>query len=145
MHLLHLFVYFALYSYRYYGKMKLSRLRREREQMDLQWQALSNQLQPHFLFNSLNTISALVHEDEQRAEQFIRRLAHAYQYTLETYGKNLVPLKDELQFVQSYYYLLKTRFADQLDIKIDVAATADQLKVLPLGVQLLVENAIKHN
>lgn len=143
--LLYTVVYFALYSYRYYGKMKLTRLRQERKQLDLQWQALSNQLQPHFLFNSLNTISALVHEDEQRAAQFIRRLAHAYLYTLQTYGKNLVPLKDELQFVQSYYFLLKTRFEDHLDITIDEAATTDQLKVPPLGVQLLVENAIKHN
>ncbi|MGH1435170.1 MAG: sensor histidine kinase [Lewinella sp.] len=143
--LLYTVVYFALYSYRYHGKIKLATLRHERAQMDLQWKALSNQLQPHFLFNSLNTISALLHEDEQRAEQFIRRLAHAYQYTLETYGKNLVPLKDELQFVQSYYYLLKTRFADHLNIELDVAASTDHLKVPPLGVQLLVENAIKHN
>lgn len=143
--LLYTVIYFAIYSYQYYGKLKLTKLRQEREQMDLQWQALRNQLQPHFLFNSLNTISALVHEDEQRAELFIRRLAHAYQYTLDTYGKNLVPLTAELDFVKSYYYLLKTRFDDHLDIDIDLGATPEQQQVPPLGIQLLVENAIKHN
>ena len=138
-------VYFATHSYRYWGQLRLQAAREERERLDLQWQSLQAQLHPHFLFNSLNTISALVEEDEQRAETFIRKLAHTYRFSLESYEEPLIALRREMKLVESYFYLLQTRYPDSLHLELDLLEESRQKKVPPLALQLLVENAVKHN
>jgi LytS/YehU family sensor histidine kinase len=97
------------------------------------------------LFNSLNTISSLVYKDPQSAEQFIRRLAQTYQYILSTQHKQFVLLKEEVEFVQSYYYLLRIRFQQQLSVEINLPSGIMNTKIPPLTLQILVENAVKHN
>jgi len=137
--------YFALYSYQYYGQRAVAELQQKREQIDLQWAALRNQLQPHFLFNSLNTVSALMYRNPQEAETFIRQLADTYHYPLKSYDRPLVELSEELNFVRAYFYLLQTRFGDHISLTIDVPKQSENRKLPPLSIQLLIENAVKHN
>lgn len=118
----------------------------ETENLHVQLAALKNQVNPHFLFNSLSILSSLVHVDADLSEQFIDRLAQAYRYTLEQKDHDLVPLATELDFIQAYTFLLKIRFEDQFDVVLDVPAAARQhYRIAPLTLQLLVENAVKHN
>ncbi len=110
-----------------------------------QFESLRNQLNPHFLFNSLNVLSSLVHIDADLSEQFIDQLARSYRYLLEQKGKELVPLKVEIDFIHSFVFLLKIRFENKLQVNVNVyQGSMDQL-VAPLTLQLLIENAVKHN
>ncbi|MEX0290652.1 MAG: sensor histidine kinase [Flavobacteriaceae bacterium] len=138
-------IYFATYAYYQYAKGQLMQIQLQRKQTQLQLGALKNQLSPHFLFNSINTLSSLFQKDVKKAEIFIRSLAKSYQYTLQTYEDPLVSLKEELDFVASYCYLIKTRFGDHLKMKIDLPEALLSSKVPPLTIQMLVENAVKHN
>ena len=138
-------VYALLYSYQQYAVTQIETIQRERKQLELQFQALKSQVSPHYLFNSLNTISSLIYKDPQSAEQFIRRLAQTYQYILSTQNKPFVLLKEEVEFVQSYYYLLRIRFQQQLIVEFNLPAGIMNTKIPPLTLQILVENAVKHN
>ena len=143
--LLYSVLYFALYSFNQFSKGQIQQVKSERKQIDLQLRALKSQLSPHFLFNSLNTISSLMNKDTDKAEAFVRMLAKSYQYTLSTYEQRWVSLKEELDFVSSYQYLLKTRFADHLIFTIDIPEAKMDQRIPPLTLQMLVENAVKHN
>ena len=88
--------------------------------MELQLKSLKSQLSPHFLFNSLNTISSLIYKDEIKAEMFIRRLAKMYDFTLKSYHQKLITVQEELDFVASYNYLLQTRFEDKFTCSISI-------------------------
>jgi hypothetical protein len=114
------------------------------EMMAYRYEALRNQINPHFLFNSFNVLSDLVYADQALAVKFINQLSELFRYVLDSRDKELVSLQDELEFMHSYIYLLKTRFEDKLDMKIDLEASADEL-IVPMTLQLLVENAVKHN
>lgn len=138
-------IYALLYAYQHYAVAQLDELKRERKQLELQFEALKGQISPHYLFNSLNTISSLLFKDIQSAEQFIRRLAETYQYVLSTQNKKYVSLREELDFVQSYYYLLRIRFQQQLHVEINIPANILDTKIPPLTLQMLIENAVKHN
>jgi two-component system LytT family sensor kinase len=138
-------VYALLYSYQHYAIAQIETLQSERKQLELQFEALKSQISPHYLFNSLNTISSLIFKDLPSAEQFIRRLAQTYQYILATQNKRYVLLKEEVDFVQSYYYLLRIRFQQQLNVEINLPSGIMNSKIPPLTLQMLVENAIKHN
>jgi sensor histidine kinase YesM len=138
-------VYALLYSYQQYAVAQIETLQRERKQLELQFEALKSQISPHYLFNSLNTISSLVYKDPQSAEQFIRRLVQTYQYILSTQHKQFVMLKEEVEFVQSYYYLLRIRFQQQLSVEVNLPSGIMNTKIPPLTLQILVENAVKHN
>lgn len=138
-------IYALLYSYQQYAVAQLEHLQRQRKQLELQFEALKSQISPHYLFNSLNTISSLIYKDTPSAEQFIRRLAQTYQYILSTQHKRHVTLKDEVDFVLSYYYLLRIRFQQQLSVEINLPSNIMNSKIPPLTLQLLVENAVKHN
>jgi len=109
-----------------------------------QLDALKNQLDPHFLFNSLNTLSSLIDENEP-AQKYLSRLADIYRYVLISKDKNTVTLKEEMEFVNAYLYLAKVRFSSGLSIEIDIPEQYINQMVAPLSVQLLVENALKHN
>ncbi|MBC6698255.1 sensor histidine kinase [Hymenobacter puniceus] len=110
-----------------------------------QLEALQSQLDPHFLFNSLNTLSALVEPENEAAQQFLEQLADVYRYVLLAREKTTVPLSEELEFVDTYLALHKTRFRDNLRVTTTVPAALRTRQVAPLSVQLLAENALKHN
>jgi LytS/YehU family sensor histidine kinase len=116
----------------------------QRKAVELQMEALKNQVNPHFLFNSLNTLTSLVHKDADQAVQFIMRLSDIYRYVLEHKNKPTVQWTEEKKFVENYLKLQQIRFANNILINIDVGQK-DNFQVVPLSVQMLVENAIKHN
>jgi LytS/YehU family sensor histidine kinase len=106
--------------------------------------ALKNQIDPHFLFNSLNSLSSLI-RDNENATKFVNKLSYMYRYILQSGETNLVPVKEELKFLDSYYFLMKTRYRDRIQIDIDIADEFMDCKVPPLALQSLVENSVKHN
>jgi sensor histidine kinase YesM len=118
--------------------------RLKQENITSKYESLKNQVNPHFLFNSLNALSGLVYEDQAKAVSFIRKLSDVYRYVLIHKEQELVSLQDELKFMENYTYLQKIRFDDNLIVNIhhDQEVTG---WVPPLAIQLLVENAIKHN
>ena len=138
-------VYFALFSYNQYAVVQIESVQLERRQLNLQFEALKSQLSPHYLFNCLNTISSLVYKDAGQAEVFIRRLAQTYKYILSTNNQRLVEVVKEVEFVKSYYYLLKVRYENSFDLEINLPENIMFSKLPPLTLQILVENAVKHN
>ena len=106
--------------------------------------SLESRIHPHFLFNTLNSISALVREDPAKAERTVERLAALLRYSLDTGGRQLVPLRQELCVVHDYLEIEKTRFGDRLRYRIDIPAGLEDCEVPPMSLQLLVENSIKH-
>ena len=116
----------------------------QEEKLQYQYQTLKNQVNPHFLFNSLNTLSTLVHTNADAAEQFIQRMASTYRYILDNNENRLVTLQEELKFVSEYFYLNQLRGQGKLELVTD-ENIPQMWKVLPVSLQLLVENALKHN
>lgn len=114
------------------------------EKLIFQYETLKNQVNPHFLFNSLNTLSSLITHDVTLAEQFIARFSLIYRYILENRDKDLVPLADELAFVRNYFFLQKIRDGEKISLQVHIA-DVQGFSILPISLQLLVENAIKHN
>jgi sensor histidine kinase YesM len=113
--------------------------------VEARFDALRNQINPHFLFNCFTALSTLVYKDADTSAQFISQLSNVYRYLLYNQEKRVVPLVDELKFLESYFYLLRIRFGDNIIIRNDVLADAAELYVPPAVLQLLIENAIKHN
>ncbi|APA63008.1 2TM domain-containing protein [Maribacter sp. 1_2014MBL_MicDiv] len=107
--------------------------------------ALKNQLDPHFLFNSLNVLTSLIEEDPMQAQKFTTSLSKVYRYVLEQKSKNLISVDEELKFARTYVRLLKMRFEDSIVFEIPDEATNPEAKIVPLSLQLLLENAVKHN
>jgi len=114
------------------------------ERLKRQYQGLKDQLNPHFLFNSLNALSNLVYEDADKANSFIEKLSRVYRYVLEVQEEELVPLSRELEFARSYLKLQELRFAGKFGYSIRVDE-AESVSLPPLSLQLLLENALKHN
>jgi len=117
----------------------------ESESNSAKFDALKNQLDPHFLFNSLNVLSALIDEDTEKAQDFTIGLSQVYRYVLDQKHKDLVSLKEEIKFAETYLDLLKMRFENSIDVHIDDHLVEIDAKIIPLSLQLLLENAIKHN
>ena len=115
----------------------------QKESMTATYESLKNQVNPHFLFNSLNALTNLVYEDQDKAANFIKQLSEVYRYVLETRDKEVVPLEEELKFLKSYTYLQKIRFGDKLSIELSLNGLTSM--VAPLALQMLIENAVKHN
>lgn len=107
--------------------------------------ALKNQLDPHFLFNSLNVLTSLIEEDPDQAQKFTTSLSKVYRYVLEQKSKNLISVDEELKFARTYVRLLKMRFEDSIIFEIPEKALNPEAKIVPLSLQLLLENAVKHN
>lgn len=110
-----------------------------------QFESLKNQLDPHFLFNSLNVLSSLIEENTESAQQFTASMSKVYRYVLEQKDKELVSVEEELDFARTYCALLKTRFEDSVNFEFDVKEEDLTAFVVPLSLQLLLENCIKHN
>lgn len=110
-----------------------------------QFESLKNQLDPHFLFNSLNVLTALIDENPEQAQKFTTSMSKIYRYVLEQKDKEMVKVEDEIEFAKIYCNLLKTRFEDSVNFTFDVNSDDLQKLVVPLSLQLLLENCIKHN
>lgn len=127
-------------------RFSLAELERfKKENAESQFESLRAQVNPHFLFNSLNTLSALIFQDQQKAESFVRELSDVYRYILENKDRELVTLKKELEIVKSYIYLIILRFEQNLTVDMEIDPKLDESMIPPLTLQMLVENATKHN
>ena len=116
----------------------------KRAHLALQYQSLKDQVRPHFLFNSLSSLATLINTDAKKATQFVHKLSDVYRYVLEQRESELVPLKDDLKFMEDYVFLQQIRFGKNLQV--DTRMELDQNRmVIPLSLQMLVDNAIKHN
>ena len=120
--------------------------RTEKSKIQAQLDSLKSQIDPHFIFNSLNTLSYLISQSQESARLFNDTLAKVYRYILIKKEKDLVLLKEEIEFTSNYFYLLKIRYQQGLNMKIEIDNIASENYLLPpLSVQMLIENAIKHN
>jgi sensor histidine kinase YesM len=115
----------------------------KREQLALQYETLKSQVNPHFLFNNLNSLTSLISTNPDKAIDFVKKLSDVYRYVLDQKDCELVALETELKFLESYVFLQQIRFGTNL--KVEIKVSSKNFKVIPLSVQMLVENAIKHN
>ena len=132
----------------YFKEWKANLLRAERsqrEKAEVRYDALRNQLNPHFLFNALTSLNSLIFENQQLASDFLQQLSKVYRYTLQTKDKETVSLKIEMEFINHFVSLVKTRFAETVYIKTDIKESALEKGIVPVTMQLLLENALKHN
>jgi hypothetical protein len=148
--LFHLVVILSIYESRYFfSQWLLAKSQAEellRTNLEVQLDSLKNQVQPHFLFNSLNTLQALVKtEENKKAIQFINDLSQVYRYLLQSNEHQLITLDKELAFAHAYFNLLKTRFGDGIQLQVQVNPDYRQHLLPPVTLQLLIENAVKHN
>jgi sensor histidine kinase YesM len=139
-------IYETVFLVREAENEKLKKEQLERAKAEAELEALKNQIDPHFIFNSLNALSHLIEKEPAKARRFNDNLADVYRYILQNKARELVLLHEEMLFLTDYFSLLKIRFeqAVQLEINID-PALFDQYLIPPISLQILVENAIKHN
>src|SRR5205085_1677803 len=140
----------AIYENYILNRKKLSALSRAEQMSWAKTQAelivLKNQIDPHFIFNSLNTLSYLISSNTASAKLYNDTLAKVYQYILRNSDKDLVLLREEIEFISNYFYLLRIRFEEAINMKIEINdIEAEDLLIPPISLQILVENAIKHN
>ncbi|WP_308992453.1 histidine kinase [Mariniflexile litorale] len=107
--------------------------------------ALKNQVNPHFLFNTLNSLSLVIREDQNAAIKFINKLSFLYRYMLQSKNQDLITIKEELKFLESYIFLIKQRYRDNIQVNISIKKECYQRKIPTLALQFLLENAVKHN
>lgn len=117
----------------------------KKENLQSQLEGLKDQVNPHFLFNSLNSLSSLISEDPEKAEKFLDEMSKVYRYLLRTNEDGLTTLDSEMQFIQSYFHMLKTRYGDGLEMETLIDDHFLHYQLPPLTLQMLVENAVKHN
>ena len=138
-------IYEGIYLYRQWWLTYYEAERLKKENLQSQLDSLKAQISPHFLFNSLSTLSSLVSEDPKRAEWFIEELASVYRYLLQNNEQPLTTMENELKFIQAYFHLLQTRFGKGIELELKIDESYYTYLVPPLTLQLLVENAVKHN
>jgi two-component system LytT family sensor kinase len=142
-------LFFIIYETRYHFArlrfMEIEKDRLEKEKLKAELHHLKEMVNPHFLFNTLNSLSALISENPRQAEIFLDELTRVYRYLLRNNEIDLTTLTSELQFMKSYFHLLKTRYGDGIHFITDIKLRGDDYLLPPLTLQLLVENAVKHN
>lgn len=116
----------------------------KRAHLALQYQSLKDQVRPHFLFNSLSSLVTLINTDTEKATRFVHKLSDVYRYVLEQRENELVPVNEELKFLEDYIYLQKIRFGENLKVQQELDLDPKRM-MIPLSLQMMVENAIKHN
>jgi len=134
---------FRLVLYNY--QMRLSNASLLKTNAETRFEVLKNQVNPHFLFNSLNTINSLIATDQRAAINFVNNMSDVYRYVLKSHELNSISLQEELHFIEAYTQLLKGRYGDKIGITIDVQQQYTPCRVAPMALQILVENAVKHN
>ncbi|OUR93373.1 histidine kinase [Flavobacteriales bacterium 34_180_T64] len=138
-------IFHVFYFYNSYQKHKIKEQKVIAGTASAKFDALKNQLDPHFLFNSLNVLTSLIEENPDNAQRFTTSLSKVYRYVLEQKNKDIVTVDEELDFARTYMSLLKMRFEDSIIFEIPDKASNPESKVVPLSLQLLLENAVKHN
>jgi len=138
-------IFYAIWYYKYRQETKVKVQKIIAGTASAKFDALKNQLDPHFLFNSLNVLTSLIEEDPHQAQKFTTSLSKVYRYVLEQKNKDLISVEEELQFAKTYVKLLKMRFEDSIHLEIPEHSNNPDAKVIPLSLQLLLENAVKHN
>lgn len=136
-------IFYLVYFFKWWRIAVVNEERLVREAIQLKYDALKNQVNPHFLFNSLSVLSALVETDPSKAKQFIMHFSNIYRYVLEQRDKEVVPLLDEVNFAKSFLELNSIRHGENLVVKIDIVNSHGF--VVPLSLQLVLENCLKHN
>ncbi len=117
----------------------------EKEKTLVQFDNLKNQINPHFLFNALSALDSLISENPRLASQFLQHLSRVYRYVLQNKDRTIVPLEVELDFIRNYIFLVETRFQKSMKIKMGVPDEHSDKMIVPVTLQVLIENAIKHN
>lgn len=143
-----LFVTLAIHAFYFYKTIQENKVIEQKiiaGTASAQFESLKNQIDPHFLFNSLNVLSSLIEENPTNAQKFTTSLSKIYRYVLEQKDKELVPIQEELDFAKTYVNLLKMRFENSITFEIPENLEQSAAKVVPLSLQLLLENCIKHN
>lgn len=131
-----------------FNKWKASTLEAEqlkRNYIQSQLEGLKTQVNPHFLFNSLNSLSALIYSDQEKAGEFLDEMSKVYRYLLKSNENELIPLKAEIQFAHSFFHMLKTRYNEAIELELNIHNQHLDYLIPPLTLQLLIENAVKHN
>lgn len=134
-----------IYFYNRYQKTKVKESQIVAKNQTAKFESLKNQLDPHFLFNSLNVLTSLIGENPNQAEKFTTKLSKVYRYVLEQKDKDLTSVEEELKFAKSYMQLLQMRFEEAIEYNVPDKVSDPDLKIIPLSLQLLLENAVKHN
>lgn len=119
--------------------------RLEKANAQSQLEILKNQIKPHFLFNSLNTLASIIPEEPDQSVQYVESLAKVYRYILEIKDKKIIPLAEEMKCIDAYIFMLQKRFGDNLTVHINEKGLKENHHIVPLSLQLLIENAMKHN
>jgi sensor histidine kinase YesM len=135
----------AISFYKAYNDNKVKEQKIIAGTANAKFESLKNQIDPHFLFNSLNVLSSLIEENPENAQRFTTSLSKIYRYVLEQKDKELVSVDEELAFAKTYMNLLKMRFENSLFYEMPTTAISAEAKVVPLSLQLLLENTVKHN
>ncbi len=138
-------LYFSLHFLRHWRTSELEVARSQKESMRMQLNSLKNHLDPHFLFNNLNILSSLIDKDSTASKKFIERFADVYRALLNTKSDDLILLSEELEFIHNYMYLIRMRFEDHILFTTDLSSASRAKMIPPLTLQMLIENAIKHN
>ncbi len=138
-------IYETIYYVQKFQETKVESEQLKRANIQSQLDTLKNQVNPHFLFNSLNTLATIIPEDQDLSVQFVQKLSKVYRYILEIKNLQMISLREELSFLNSYVFLLRIRHGDTLQINIIIPDELMEDKLVPLSMQILVENAIKHN
>ena len=138
-------IFHAIFFYKALTEKKVTEQQIVAKTETAKYESLKSQIDPHFLFNSLNVLTSLIGENPKLAEKFTTKLSKVYRYVLEQKSKDLIDLDEELLFAKTYMELLKMRFEDAVIFEIPEKASNSELKIIPLSLQLLLENTIKHN
>lgn len=138
-------MYFSLQFLNYWRKSETEMEHFQKESVRSELKNLKNHLDPHFLFNNLNILSALIDRGPERSKQFLGRFAQVYRKMLQSSSEDLVTLEEEISFIDSYIYLLDTRFGDAISFEMNISESSKSRMLPPLTLQMLVENAVKHN
>ncbi|MFZ0490148.1 MAG: histidine kinase [Salegentibacter sp.] len=145
---LSLFFYFYVEKNRNQQQLQAEMLRSahlQKENFEAQLQNLKDQVNPHFLFNSLNVLGSLIYKNQEQAVEFTRKLSDMYRSYLDNSNDPLIPLRKDLEVTKAYIYLLETRFGKAVEFRLNIATDMQELFLPPGAVQMLIENAIKHN
>lgn len=138
-------IYFSLQFLRHWQETQMEAERFQKESIRSELNSLKNHLDPHFLFNNLNILSSLIDKDPAASQNFLERFASFYRKILHTKSEELITVEEELDFVATYMYLINTRFENNITYQLQISSEAKSRMIPPLTLQMLIENAIKHN
>jgi len=138
-------IYESIYYFRMWHLSSLRAAALKKENLQTQFDSLKSQINPHFLFNNLSSLAALIMENQEKAVHFVEEFSSVFRYLLQANERTLTTLGHEMDFVSAYYNLLKNRFEQALQLEVTIPASCHELLIPPLTIQLLLENAVKHN